>query len=389
MDFPDTPPEDDKQFKLEMWKLMKSIKLDTVAANEKIVELDNRVSIIETGAENVGTRVSDIENKIDELTTKLDSTSSELAIANQEITLLDAKLMKSEIKSMHLGNEVDDLRAHSMKYNLLFNFDKSYAAGKEIRSENSIDIVKTFLSTVMGIDTRDIYIPVAHRVGVSAPNRERPILAKFPVSSQLNTVMKNTGRLRGTGHFVSVQATQRRHERKQFVLRKYQEAKQQYGTDARLSGDKLYINGQLQAQYMDPRLPPSDADSYQINTSNDKVTDRGSTFHGYVAKVNTLQDISDALNTLRRDPDVAKCPHIMYAYRLKGNTTHVRDNFSSDNDHGVGLRLLKYMETENITNCVLFATRECLGNFEHIGIKRYQHVIDLCRKAYEQLNHTD
>ena len=237
----------------------------------------------------------------------------------------------------------------------------------------------------MGVDSSKFLIAVAHRIGKRHPDKSRPILAKLPVASEIDAIMRNTVRLRDTNHFISRQMTARQRERKQFVLPKFTSLKQDRSIKASLSGYRLYVNGSLQTHYLPPTLPdPSDTCDIEIAECDRAIRDSGSTFYGYAACVKSLRDISDVIDSLKQRPAVVGASHLMYAYRIKAGR-NVTENFHSDEDHGVGLELLRHMQDNELINWVYIATRDCSATFKHIGTKRFDHVISLCRNASENI----
>jgi len=73
---------------------------------------------------------------------------------------------------MHV--ELDDMRVHSMRHNLIFTFDPDSVQYKESSGENCVALTRTFLASVLGIDNaQEMYIPVAHQAYYSHfPNRQ-------------------------------------------------------------------------------------------------------------------------------------------------------------------------------------------------------------------------
>ncbi|KAK2139795.1 hypothetical protein LSH36_1611g00002 [Paralvinella palmiformis] len=68
------------------------------------------------------------------------------------------------------------MKIHSMKYNLIFNFDKTNADCNEAEGENFIALVKHFLATVMSVpDAQLIYVPVTHRLVLHCSTFSEPI----------------------------------------------------------------------------------------------------------------------------------------------------------------------------------------------------------------------
>ena len=148
-DFIDDPPDN---FEAAMWGMLKSIKLDTKAASGRLDLLEDRVSGLETDKPHQVNQVSELAKQVESL--------------SEELVLVKAKQSKLEAVNKHLTDELDTMKAHSMKYNLIFNLDTtSYSDGTEVQGENSVGIIRAFLSNVMGMDSSNLYIPVAHRIG--------------------------------------------------------------------------------------------------------------------------------------------------------------------------------------------------------------------------------
>jgi hypothetical protein len=63
------------------------------------------------------------------------------------------------------------------------------------------------------------------------------------------------------------------------------------------------------------------------------------------------------------------------------SSSDISENFDSDGDHGVGLRLLREMQTKDVTNRLFVATRTCKPGCSHIGQRRFAHVIEVCFSA--------
>ena len=156
-----------------LWDMLLSIKGDTTSTNRRVDQLVEQEDVIEdtpvSGAD------TELANKVDELSTI--------------ITLLTAKLEKCETKCNLLSDQVDQLRAQSMKTNLIFNFDRDVDQYKEAKGENCVELVRPFLGSVMGIDNANsLYIPVAYRIGCPDPNYTRAILANSQLQATLTVL---------------------------------------------------------------------------------------------------------------------------------------------------------------------------------------------------------
>ena len=199
--------------------------------------------------------------------------------------------------------------------------------------------------------------------------------------------MDNTNRLRGTRHFVSKQLPAALRERQQFALDTFKEARTDPSNKAKMVREKLFVKGQLQAQFLPIKLPrPSDDHTEKIDVADGPVVDDqvGSTFAGFSARVDSLQKVRTVRDQLLRRPDVTASSDVMFAYRIQGRHGML-ENFESEFDYGVGLNLLRWMKQENLVNVVCFATRTCSPGYKHIGDKRFQIVSQMCGEAVKAL----
>jgi hypothetical protein len=170
--------------------------------------------------------------------------------------MLCAKLERSDTIVSRLSRELTELKTHSLKYNLIFNFDQAKGDCKEAEGENCIALVKRFISNVMSVPNAPMmYVHVAHRLGQRRPGAIRPILAKFLNVHELQTVLKHTNRLRGTKHFVQRQIPPDVTERKNLALDEFKAKRGDVQNKARLVNEKLFIKGKLQTKYQAPKPP--------------------------------------------------------------------------------------------------------------------------------------
>jgi hypothetical protein len=233
----------------------------------------------------------------------------------------------------------------------------------------------------MGIDHADrLYIPVAHRIGRRDPNYTRAIIAKFPIASEFESVLINSKRLAHSRHFITKQLTAKQRERKKFILPEFKELKQDPNNNTKIVDDKLFVKGSLQTRFLPPRIPTATLQNPSLELiAGDSVTDSGSTFTGFIAKVTNMQDVGDVLHMVKSKPEIAAANHLMYAFRV-GN----KQNYDSDGDYGVGLHLLRHMQDTNVTNMIYMVARSCTVDFKHIGNRRMEHAVNVCESAAGQ-----
>ena len=285
---------------------------------------------------------------------------------------------------------------HSLRFRLsiylglavIFSFDKrSTDYGGEADGENCVAIVQHFLKHVMAIpNAEEMYIPVAHRIGARRPNASRQIIAKFPICDELNMVLNHTNRLKNTRHYLNRQVPAEIRERNQYALPEFKAKRQNPANKARLINGRLFVKGRLQSRFLTPTLPEVDDDVPEFTvTESESISDTGSTFKGYAAAITSLDDISAALEQSIQLDGVASATHRIYAYRYKATGGSIHENFDSDNDDGVGLELMKAMSDANVVNKLWVVTRYCKPDYGHIGKKRFDHAIAVCRDANSQL----
>jgi hypothetical protein len=145
-----------------LWDMLLSIEGNTAQTSDRVDELEEKVVDLE-GKQNT------------------EELAKQVNILSNQVALLGAKLEKCEMKNTSLSNELDQLRAHSMKNNLIFSFDRTSAYSKEAKGENCVALIRDFLCSVMGIEwASEMYIPVAHRLGPRNVKVSRPTIVTFP-----------------------------------------------------------------------------------------------------------------------------------------------------------------------------------------------------------------
>ncbi len=150
---------------------------------------------------------------------------------------------------------------------------------------------------------------------------------------------------------------------------------------------KLLIDGKLQTAFLEPTIPEvyPDGTSQDLNvTESTVVRDSGSTFKSYALKVESLNDIAAGINEIVTLPQVGNASHFIYAYRLK-HDDKVLENFNSDDDHGMGFDLLRFLRDRNATNVICVVTRQCNLGFVHLGRKRFEHLRATSKIALDKL----
>ena len=302
----------------------------------------------------------------------------------ETLDILVGRMSYEQNKRKSLERELLELKAHTMKRNIIFHIDEvQFPAAKEMRDENATYIVRNFLHNVMKVDydtTRDLFITVAHRIGGDKSNKTRPIIAQFPVATDFDTVLYHASNLKNTTHYINQQVPQAMSERNQFAYPTFKDLRNDKSNRARLAKGQLFVKGDLVTKYLPPILPEvlNDTTEVPVVSRSQQKEDSNSTFVGFSAQdVTSMEQLAKIRDLLLKDPDTQKASHIVMAYRIQN-----LENFDSDGDDGTGLQLLKFMREKKLVNCAFFATRLCKPGYKHIGPRRFQHMKDLCYEAY-------
>ena len=154
-------------------------------------------------------------------------------------TVVQPAVVSVEIES--LKSKVLDLQCRSMKNNLVFSDLRSS------KFENCENKLRDFIRHELRID-HYIEFGNVHRFGKPGRNGARPIVARFIYYNDLQCVLKNAYKLRGSQFGISEQFPAEIVARRQKLYPKMREAKQQR-REVVLVRDRLYIDGE---QYFPP-----------------------------------------------------------------------------------------------------------------------------------------
>ncbi|MFN3845871.1 MAG: YigZ family protein [Paracoccaceae bacterium] len=109
------------------------------------------------------------------------------------------------------------------------------------------------------------------------------------------------------------------------------------------------------------------------------VSDRGSRYTVSGGPVSARTDIDAYLRDLKRDKKFAKATHNSWAAILTGDGPVKND----DGETGAGAIILKMLDREGLTDCVVVVTRWYGG--VHLGGDRFAHVVTCVRAFLEAL----
>jgi len=113
------------------------------------------------------------------------------------------------------------------------------------------------------------------------------------------------------------------------------------------------------------------------------IEDRGSKYSVSYGKVTGRDDIKTFLKTLKKNKKYAKATHNTWAARISKDSA-IYETKNDDGETGAGMVILRIMQKENVTDCVICVTR-WFGGVKLMG-DRFKHVQDATKYAIERLD---
>lgn len=113
------------------------------------------------------------------------------------------------------------------------------------------------------------------------------------------------------------------------------------------------------------------------------IEDRGSKYSVSYGRVTGKEDIKNFLKTLKNNKKYQKATHNSWAARL----THegaIYETKNDDGETGAGMVILRVMQNENVTDCIICVTR-WFGGIKLMG-DRFKHVQDATKHAIAHIN---
>lgn len=113
------------------------------------------------------------------------------------------------------------------------------------------------------------------------------------------------------------------------------------------------------------------------------IEDRGSRYSVSYGNVSGREDIKQFLKKLKQNKKYAKATHNTWAARISHNGL-IYETKADDGETGAGMVILRVMQKEQITNCVICVTR-WFGGVKLMG-DRFKHVQDATKLAATKIN---
>lgn len=108
------------------------------------------------------------------------------------------------------------------------------------------------------------------------------------------------------------------------------------------------------------------------------IEDRGSRYSVSVGRVGGREDIKNFLKQLKSNKKYAKATHNSWAARISHEGT-IYETKSDDGETGAGMVILRVMQKENVSDCIICVTR-WFGGIKLMG-DRFKHLQDATKYA--------
>ena len=96
-------------------------------------------------------------------------------------------------------------------------------------------------------------------------------------------------------------------------------------------------------------------------------------------------DVRRTLDKLLESSENDSTTHVMYASCFDDPRRGRIENCESDGDFRLGLEMIKVINDQDITDCMLMLTRKCGPNFQHIRNTRFEITEQVCKAALTKL----
>lgn len=198
-----------------------------------VISIDSKLTNMKSVVDGLVKRVEDVESSQQFISASFEKNKSDVTSIADEITQL-----------RDVTDQLEYLQCESLRDNLMF-----FGVEKE-EGEDCVDIIKNICSS--SLEIRDpVGISSAFRMGkkitssrMKGLNRKpRPIVAKFLIRQQRDTVRKNSPKLKEFTISIAEHFLKSIHEKRKLLFPMYKKAKDE-GKKASLIKDKLFIDGE-------------------------------------------------------------------------------------------------------------------------------------------------
>ena len=335
-------------------------------------------------ARSMDLELADLRREVWGIETDISLLNDHQGDANSKITLLTSIVTKQAQMLANMHNKLVDLQRISMKNNVILH------NVPERDDENACDLVRQLLSNKTGIQ---VDLERAHRMGAPREQGHRPLIARFNRQDQVDAVLLRTKPEKGKPFDKrAIRVTPQipndlRHARAKmhFMAEHYRETDS--NVKIKVHEDKIIVNGVTKRDQITPptvgqileidQNEMSDLRNYKFIHSDEKVL-KGSRFRVYCHPVRTLADVRKAYRAISTIPEVAKCTHLICAYKIDEKAKGYQD----DGDFDFGQQIMRTLTDKQQLGFVYFLTRQYGGR--HLGRRRFQLVHELIKQTIDR-----
>ena len=170
----------------------------------------DKLDIIQENMENIQTELKEVRKSIEYAHSEIDDLKKENKEKAQVQRETTERINKIETDNIALPNSVIDLKARSMRDNLLF-----YNMPEQ-SDENTTAMIHNLLEEKLGFEDAAMKIKIdrSHRLGKKKQGeiKARPIVAKFNYHQDKVSIMQNAKKLKGTAIGISPGNCQRKEQ---------------------------------------------------------------------------------------------------------------------------------------------------------------------------------
>ena len=340
------------------------------------------------GAEGLEPRLGLVEAQADDNTSEISEIKAKCAALKEENDFMKGTMVRQNEKIEVLEEKLEQLTARSMNKNLIFSGIEETEDSTRVQLDN-------FISEKLSMSVPDFQS--VHRMGEPNVKTIRPIVAECFSLRDRNKILENAKNLKDVKnskdkpYFISVQLPEGMNERKKnafFKIRENAKKSTDNQVQMKYSGGRLFINGQLDRPTI---VPPTPEDIFLMDSGEkqkmEKIklvmgksqSEKGSTFYGVAAKVQSVQDVRRAYKYVRfNDPSAT---HIIAAYKLGGQDG--TSDHCDDGEHGGGIRIKNVIDDDKRCGVCVFVVRHYGG--QHLGYRRFEHISASAKSALSML----
>lgn len=357
--------------------------------NSKFGSLRNKHNELDKDVNGEGGVSEEIENAksvIGETQSDMSVMSDLIRENTHTMRILTSVVIKQNQQLCSARNELNDLKARSMRDNILIhNVPEGDVQG--VHHAAVVALGK------MNIDIKDTEFDRIHRLGpVRNDNNPRPIVAKphrYKETERLLKSQKNKTD-RKTSTWISPQFPEQVREERILLVNMAEDVRKKApSAKIKLSHTTLTING----QQVKPTLnPPTPADILKLEKEEIKqlsaikfiqsetINARSSSFIANGTTASNLNDVRLAYSALMLNPVILQATHNIAAYILPDGSS----GYCDDQDYGMGRRMLQSLEQSRGKGIAVFITRQYGGN--KLGSQRFEIARDLTNSVCKELS---